>query len=465
MKNQLNRIKVVALVVLFAFFAMLGCGGSGGGGGGSTAFKLFATDDLHPGYSGVWVKIFKADLKSSTGGTISVFNSTTGLTVNLRSLHDGAAKFLLLAPGQVPDGSYNKIVFELDKSVTLVATPSGAVSTANFPNGLNSTVAGHSDLSLDFSPALIIPGATRVAVDFDLKNWVVAGGVITPVLERHNEIGLDDPSRHQKFEFEGLVGNLAGTPPTQTFSLTLKHGGTVSVSTDDTTQIVGDGGVTTLANGQKVEVYGAFDPTTNKIVAKIIRSESEFEDENKAIGILSNANVGSLTFDLTPSYTRGFAPQGEKIIVQTNGTTKFRGAHGSTLTEAQFYAAVQAAGANVTVEVEGTYSSGSNTLTAKSVHFESESEMGEDEGKGATGSPDSIEGTFNVTLTESEGFTPPGGPLPVKVGPNAEFRDKNGNSITKSAFFDIITAGSKTVDIKGAYASNLFTASRIRLRN
>ncbi len=463
MKNQINRIKMLAVVMVVAIIAMFGCGG--GGGAGSSAFQLFVTDDLHPGYSGVWVKIFKANLKDATGASVQVFNSTDGLTVNLRDLHDGAARFLLLAPGQVPDGTYNKVVFELDKSVTLVAKPSGAVSTANFPSSLDSTVVGHSDLSVDLSPTLIVPGAPRLVIDFDLKNWIVAGGVITPVLNHHNGSGLDDPSRHHKFEFEGLIGNLAGTPPTQTFSLTLKHGGTVSVSTDDTTQIVGDGGVTTLANGQKVEVYGAFDPTTNKIVAKIIRSESEFEDENKAIGILSNANVGSLTFDLTPSYTRGFAPQGEKIIVQTNGTTKFRGAHGSTLTESQFYAAVQAAGANVTVEVEGTYSSGSNTLTAKSVHFESESEMGEDEGKGATGSPDSLEGTFNVTLTESEGFTPPGGPLPVKVGPNAEFRDKNGNSITKSAFFDIITAGSKTVDIKGAYVSNLFTASRIRLRN
>ena len=464
MKIQINRLKAVMLVVLLSFFAMLGCGGSGGGGS-SNSFKLFATDDLHPGYSGVWVKIFKADLKSSTGGTVSVFNSVDGLTVNLRSLHDGAAKFLLLAPGQVPDGSYNKIVFELDKSVTLVATPSGTVTTANFPAALDSGVAGHSDLSLNFAPALVIPGATRVAVDFDFKNWVVAGGIVTPVLERHNESGLDDPSRHEKFEFKGIVGNLSGTVPDQTFTLALKNGGSASVSTDVTTQIVGDGNISALSNGLKVEVYGAFDPISNKIVAKIIRAESEFEDEDKAIGIVSNANLGTLTFDLAPGFTRGFIPQGEKIIVQTNGSTRYRGAHGSTLTASQFYQAIQAAGQNAIIEAEGTYNSGSNTLTAKSVHLESESEMGEDEGKGATSSPDSFEGTFSVTLTEFEGFNPPGGPLPVMVGPNAEFRDKNGNAITKSAFFEIITVASKTVDIKGAYANNIFTASRIRLRN
>jgi hypothetical protein len=464
MKNQLIRIKVVTLVVLFAFFVMLGCGGSGGGGGSST-FQLFVTDDLHPGYSGVWVKIFKANLKDASGASVQVFNSTDGLTVNLRDLHDGAARFLLLAPGQVPDGTYNKVVFELDKSVTLVAKPSGAVSTANFPNSLDSTVVGHSDLSVDLSPTLIVPGAPRLVIDFDLKNWIVAGGVITPVLNHHNGNGLDDPDRHHRFEFKGFISNLAGVAPNQTFSLALRNGGTVSVSTDDTTQIIGDANVNTLSNGLRVEVYGAFNPLTGKIAAKIVRAESDFDDDQKAIGFISNPSFANLNFELAPSFTRGFVPQGEKIIVQTNGSTRYRGRHGSTLTATQFYDALVASGPNVLVEAEGIYNSGSNTMTAKSVHFESESDMGEDEGKGTTSSPNSEAGTFSVSLTEFEGFSPPGGLLPVIVSPNAEFRGSNGNSITKSAFFEIITSGSKTVDFKGAYANNIFTASRVRLRN
>ena len=126
MTHQIDRIKMLTAILFVTLFTIFGCGGSGGG---SNAFNLFATDDLHPGYSGVWVKIFKADLKSSTGATVNLFTSTDGLTVNLRALNDGAAKFLLLAPGQVPNGTYNKIVFQMDKTVTLVATPSGTVST------------------------------------------------------------------------------------------------------------------------------------------------------------------------------------------------------------------------------------------------------------------------------------------------------------------------------------------------
>jgi hypothetical protein len=442
---------------------MFGCGGSSGGG--SSAFKLFATDDLHPGYSGVWVKIFKADVRDSNGATVNLFSSTEGLTVNLRALNDGAAKFLLLAPGQLPNGSYNKITFELDKSVTLVATPSGTVSTANFPNGLDSTMAGRSNLSVDFSPVLVIPGTSKVAIDFDLKNWTVSGGVITPVLEKHNGNGLDDPTRHEKFEFRGIVSGLSGAVPTQTFTITLKNGGTVNVSTDDMTQIVADGATATLANGQKVEVYGAFDPLTNNIVAKIIRSESEFENENKAIGVVSSPNNVSKTFTLTPSYTRGFAPQGVTITVQTNSNTRFRGAHGVELTETQFYAALQTAGANTTAEVEGTYDSGTNTLTAKSVHYESESDMGEDEAKGTTTTVDTGTQTFSMSVSESDGFNLPGGDLPVALDPNVEIKDKNGNVLTGSAFMTLIAANAKNVEIKGAYSNSVFTASIIRIKN
>ena len=464
MKNQFDRLKLVTAVILVAVFAMFGCGGSGGG---SSSFKLFATDDLNPNYSGVWVKIFKADLKTSTGTSVNLFSSTDGLTVNLRALNDGAARFLLLAPGQVPDGSYSKIVFQLDKTVTLVAKPSGTVSTATFPTALDDPNSpGDSDLSLDFAPPLVVPGTGKVVVDFDLKNWVVAGGVITPVLHKHDESGIDDPDRHEKFEFHGILSSLSGTSPTQTFSLTLKSHGTVMVTTDDTTQLIFDGGLTALANGQKVKVFGAFNPLTNSIKAKIIRAESEFENEQSTEGVVSNPNAISETFTLTPSSTHGFVPQGETITVQTSSTTHYRGAHGANLTEAQFYTALAAAGANATAEVEGTYDSGSNTMTALSVHFESEADMGDAEAKGATtATVDANLGTFDLTASETDGFNNPGNPLHVAVTTTAEYRDNHGASMTKAEFFTAIIAGVHSIEIKGAYAGALFTASRLRMNN
>ncbi|MEI8282884.1 MAG: DUF5666 domain-containing protein, partial [Armatimonadota bacterium] len=246
----------------------------------------------------------------------------------------------------------------------------------------------------------------------------------------------------------------------------LKNGGTTTVTTDDTTQIVSDGASATLSNGMKVEVYGAFDPLLNSIAAKVVRSESEFENEQKAIGVVTNPNLLAETFTMTPSYTRGFAPQGTTITVKTDSTTHYRGAHGANLTETQFYTALAAAGANATAEAEGTYDSGSNTLTAKSVHFESETDMGEDEAKGTTTAvADGTAGTFDLTASETDGFNNPGNPLHIAVTATAEYRDKHGVTMTKNDFFTAIIAGPRQVEIKGSFASSLFTAARLRLKN
>lgn len=446
------------ICILVSLLALAGCGGSGGG---SSAFSLFVTDDAHTGYSGVWVKVFKASLKSAAGSSVDVLTSTDGITVNLRALNDGAAKFLLLAPGQVPDGTYNQVVFEVDKNVTLVAKPSGTVSTAHFPDSLDATVTGHSNLTANLSPAITIPGSTKLAIDFDLKNWDITAGVITPVLNKHDGTGLDDPTRHEKFEFHGVVSSLSGTAPIQSFTINLKSGGTITVTTDDTTSIIADGAATTLANGQKVEVWGAFDPTTSTIAAKIIRSESEFEDEAKAVGAASNGNVSSHTFSLAVSYSRGFAPQGDSIFVVTNGTTKYRGRHGVTMTEADFYLALTAAGANAVVEAEGTYDSGTNTLTAKCVSFENEAEFGDDEAKGSTSNPDGVALSFDVAVTESEGFDAPS-TLNVVASADAKYKDGS-TDITATQFFTLLASASKNVEIKGSYTGGVFTATRIKI--
>ncbi len=461
MKQHAGRIKVFILCIVVGLLSLLGCGGSGGGSGN---FSLFATDDANTGYSGVWVKIYRASLKSTTGTSVDVLTSTDGISVNLRALNDGAAKFLLLAPGQVPNGTYNKVVFELDKSVTLVATPSGIASTAHFPDSLDATVAGHSNITLDLSPNITIPGSTKVIADFDLKNWTVVAGVITPVMKEHDGTGFGDPNRHEKFEFNGIVSGLSGTSPTQTFTLTLKSGGSVTVSTDDTTSIVADGTATALANSLKVEVYGALDPTTNNVAAKIIRVDSEFSDEQKAVGGASNGSVDFHTFTLTPKCVRGFVPQGESITVNTATATKFRGRHGVNMTEADFYLALTAAGSKAMVEAEGTYDAGTNTLTAKGLSFEDESEFGDAEAKGTTSNPDSVGLAFDFAVTESGGFNGPS-TIHVVVAADAVIKNKHGVVMTVTDFFTALAGGSQTLEIKGAYASNVFTATRIKFDN
>lgn len=464
MKTRQIQIILALTLALSVLLGVLGCGGSSSSGGTGN-FKLFVTDDLHTGYSGVWVKVYKAQVKNSAGASTTLFDNAAGTVINLRQLNDGASKFLLLAPGSLPDGTYNKVEFTLDKSVTLVQTPSGTSSTGNFPASMDDSTAGRSKLEISLTPALVIPGATRVAIDFDLKNWTFAAGVVTPVLTVHPGTGLDDPARHERFEFKGLIKDLSGVAPTQTFGLSLKSGGSITVATDANTSVSGDG-ASALGNGLKAEIYGDYNPTTNTVAARVIKLESEYEDEAKAIGAASNIVELSNSFDVAPKYTRGFAPQGEKVSVVTDPmTTKFKGNHGTTLTSAQFYAALSAAGANAVVEVEGAYSTGSNSITAKSVHIEDESELGGDEAKGASSSPNADNDQFLLTLTEYEGFDAPAGNLTVTVTTATKYKNSNGSVMTKAAFFDALSAGSKTVKVEGVFKDGAFSAGKAELKS
>ncbi|MEI7577337.1 MAG: DUF4382 domain-containing protein [Armatimonadota bacterium] len=465
MKTRLIQNILALIALLGVLFATQGCGG-GSATSGTGNFQLFITDDLHAGYSGVWVKVYKAQIKNSAGASTTLFDSAEGTTVNLRQLNDGASRFLLLAPGVLPDGTYNKIEFVLDKSVTLVATPSGTSSTGNFPARMDDSVAGRSKLEINLTPALVVPGATRVAIDFDLRNWTFAGGIVTPVLGVHPGTGLDDPARHERFEFKGLVRDLNGAAPTQSFVLGLRSGGSVSVVTDANTSIVGDG-ASALANGLKAEVYGDFNPTTKTVAARVIKLESQFENEAKAIGSPLNVVEASNSFDVKPKFTRGFAPQGEKVGVVTNPTTtRFRGNHGSTLTSAQFYSAVVAAGANAVIEVEGTYNSGSNTITAKSVHIENETELGGAEADGSTSLPNLDAGTFVVTVREHEGFTvPENGQVLVRVSAATRFKNTNGAEMNKPSFYEVLAGGSRTVEIEGIFRDGVFSAGKVELKS
>ncbi len=466
MKTRLIQICVAVVLALGALIGAQGCGGSSSGSGGTGNFQLFLTDDLHAGYSGVWVKVYKAQIKNSAGASTTLFDSVAGTTINLRQLNDGASRFLLLAPGTLPDGTYNKIEFVLDKAVTLVATPSGTSTNGNFAAALDDSTAGRSKLEINLSPALVVPGATRVCIDFDLRNWTFVGGIVTPVLGVHPGTGLDDSSRHERFEFKGLIRDLSGLAPTQTFILGLRTGGSVAVSTDANTSIVGDG-ASALGNGLKAEVYGDFNPTTKTVAARVIKLESEFEDEAKAIGRALNVVELSNSFDVNPKFTRGFAPQGEKVGVVTNpATTRFRGNHGTTLTSAQFYAAVVAAGANAIVEVEGTYSSGTNSITAKSVHIENESELGGDEAKGASSEPNIDDKTFKITVSEHEGFDVPGGGIiNIKVTPGTRFRNVNGSEMTLAGFYEVLAGGSRNVKVEGIFRDGVFNAGKAQFRN
>lgn len=455
-----SNATLFAKIILFVLFiaSLFGCGGAGGAGGFANQLNLFITDDASAQYSGVWVKLYKAELKGEGDKSVVLFQSTEGLTVNLRQLNDGASKFLLLAPGQVPDGTYNKVQFEVDKTVNLVATGSGNPSTAVFPDALNNE-AGNSVLALNLNPAIVMPGAGKVVVDFDLKNWDVVNGVITPVLKHHDGTGLEDGSRHERFEFNGMIGSLSGTAPNQSFDLTLKTGGTVKVVTDESTDVTGQGDNAGLVSGRAASIFGVFDPVTNSLKANIIHyiSNSEAPDLAKAIGLASNINAEGGSFDIAPKYTKGFAPKGDKVTVNTDGSTIFLGKRGLVLTKDQFFSNLASAGANANVDTMGTYSEGSNSILAKVVHVENEADFGAAEATGKTSNPDSEAKSFDLALTHSEGMNQAGSSVKVQLSPDVEIKGPHGVVTTVDQFFSLLAEKARTVSVKGVFNADTQT--------
>ena len=456
-----SRLCQIGLFV-FLLLSLLGCGGAGGTL--ASAFNLFITDDASAQYSGVWVKLYKAELKGDGDKSVVLFESAEGMTVNLRQLNDGASKFLLLAPGKVPDGTYNKVQFEVNKTVDLVAKSNGAASTAVFPNALDNP-AGNTNLSVDLSPAVVIPGAGKAVIDFDLKYWEVVNGVITPVLKHHDGSGLEDGSRHERFEYHGLISNLSGVAPTQAFDLTLKTGGTVHVSTDDTTDIVGEGDRDGLANGRKAEIYGVFDPITNSLKANIIHFESDHESHGiaKATGKASNSNAEAGTFDLAPKYTKHFAPKGDTVSITTDANTRFRGKRGAHYSQAEFFAAMAAAGDHGSISLKGTYSEASNSLAAKEVHIENDAEFADAKAGGQTSNPNAEAMTFDLAVLRSSGINGIGDVLKVQLASEVEIKGPHGAEATVEQFFSLLSENARMVGVKGAYNADtqVLLASRV----
>ena len=164
---------ILSLLAAASLFS--GCGGGGGGGGAIAAnapAPIFVTDSLDD-HDHVWVTITKVVLHG--GGTaVTVFETSGGMTVDLRSLHDPmGARFSFLAT--VPEGVFDDITFTLDKNLVLFETGS--------PTGLQREFVGNNgtsaNLVLAFSPPKHIGPNGSLVVDFDLASWEDNGTFVT----------------------------------------------------------------------------------------------------------------------------------------------------------------------------------------------------------------------------------------------------------------------------------------------
>lgn len=350
-----------------------GCGGSGGGSGGGTNVAFFITDDLHTGYDHVWVTVKEVTLQKVGGGFTTVFADTPGVAVDLRSLRDASGRrFKFLGCDDNLSGQYSSVIVTLDDDVVLYPTGSSTGQDRVFEGAVN----GEKLLSANFPAQAFGEDNDDFVVDFDLSTWNENGSQVTDasiaVLSEDDEDELDDDERHEHDDYEGTVSNLAGIAPDQTFTLT-HDGRSVEVQLNADTEIDedDDDGPLVLENGAEVEVEGFFDPVLNKLIATKLEVEDDDDDDDapEVEGNAASINDGAFTFDVEIDETDHFVPSGDPVHIATTDTTLFRLGDDQWVTRAEFFAAF-AEGDEV--EVEGTYDSGTNTLTATKVKLESE---------------------------------------------------------------------------------------------
>ena len=465
MRNLSSRVAAAASVALLFVLTMLGCGGGGGGAGGG-AVSLFMTDSMSSNQH-VWVKLYQVVLLNGSNQTLA-FDSAEGKTIDVRALRDGSgARFKFLNRKNIPAGTYTGIAFVLDKSLSVVPNGGGPAVAKTFISDLD-TAGGKTLLSLTFgTPKALGAGDDDLVVDFDLANWNDVGNVVTPVIVESSQAGFDDIGRHEREDYTGTVSDLTGTAPAFAFTLTQHEGGTFQVTTDANTSIFNSNGSPSpaLANGKRVEVRGTFNKTSNSLLATSIKIEdAQEQDRPEAKGAPSNPNASAGTFTITLGQAEHFVPTGSTVNIVTTAQTMFRSVHGQTIDAKTFYGALSTA---AMVEVEGTYDSVTNTLTAVKARVEEQGGGdGGDQGveaRGTFGQPNLGTLTFNLTIDSWEGFSGTQGQTLTVTATSAEFKNALNGNVTASEFYTLAQQAGAKVKVEGALSGTTIDARECKI--
>lgn len=365
MLRSLQRYgRPLAALAVAGLFALPGCGGGGGAAsGGSSTLGVYVTDAFSDDYSQVWITLFKIEAKTDGGDWQTLFSDTTGKLIDVTSLADTAQ---LLSSISVPAGNYKQVRVTFGDHISLVPKAGGAAIDAQVADDIGVHAAGQVAITLAATTPVSSAQLSNLVVDFDLASFQLVGGKVRPAAKQG-----DDNQFHQKKHHAEIEGTVQGLVDGQSFSLLLEGGKVVPVTLTSTTQVFSEheGTTATLANGQKVEVQGDVDPTTQAITATAVKVEDtpaggtvdghNENDHAQAAGAV--ASVDSATaFTLTLKEAEHFQPTGGTVSVQTNADTKFQLPGHDHPTMADVTAGAQ-------VLVVGTVDPASQTITARFV--------------------------------------------------------------------------------------------------
>ncbi len=355
---------------------VIGCGGGGSAsgtttttGGGTTGavtqrVTFYATDNADAN-DHVYATIYSATI-TGAGGSVSLYNNSTGLTLDLKSL---ANKFLFLGDKSVTGGEFDKLSVVMAKSITVY--PAGA-KTAQTRFIANSFDNGSNTSKVTFNLARERGTSSTddtLVVDFDLASWTDDGTTITPVLKEHNGSGLDNLNNHVSQLLRGTISGLTTT----SFKLTDKSNGQATISTTGTTGVEDSfGNSTTLADGKEAEATIVYNRSTRSYQASFVRVKAEDDPTDWGANlaevkgtVVSFANEASITVAATRA--EHFVPTATNVVIVTNANTVFVGSDGKPLGPSGFYGTLVAGDA---LEVNGVYNAASAIFTASLVRID-----------------------------------------------------------------------------------------------
>ncbi|MES1228055.1 MAG: DUF5666 domain-containing protein, partial [Armatimonadota bacterium] len=454
-------MKRTAVALLIAFLlALVGCGGGGstasGGGAGSTSVNTFVTDDFTPLYDQVWVTLYTIDLVKDDDTVVSVYVNADGEQIDVRALTTGlAGKYRFLGTTSIPAGTYKGFNVTVAKSVSLYAVGSSTPTVVSLPDELDAG-AGKSQIKVTFPKPRTFASGDAFPIDFKLKDWAIVAGRLVCKIVQGDGSGIDDGTKHEQHGVDGVVSELAGTAPSQTFTLTAKGDDRrhISVTTNEKTVVLSAEPNTNpeLANGQSVEVEGTFDVTTKTFLASTIHIRPAVAVvDQKAEGLVYDASAEG-KFNLQVSQARGFVPAERKVHVVTSDSTQFFDAAGAPITSETFYSTLLATPTPAVpkAEVEGTYNKDLNTFNARKAKIDTERppEQRKVELEGAVSAIDG-KSNFTVKLAHWNGFAGSADhTIQVLTDASTTFETMDGTALSADDFYAAL-AVNKVVEVQG----------------
>jgi len=424
--------------------------------------SLFATDDMSAAFDHVWVNVKQVALVGASGDQV-VFDDPAGQIFDVKTLRDASGRrFKLLSDDNIPAGDYSGVKVVVSEAVNVFPTGAATATAATF----DGSAGGSKTFALTFPAPKPLGSGQDLIIDFDLSRWTLTGTVVSADGDQFlgvvSDSTVDDENRHNFDDYSGVIGGLAGTAPTQTFTIT-RGDNTLTVQTNAATSVFNSSGAASpvLANGERVEVTGVFSTADNALTASTIKIEDDpaHDGDNEIRGAITAVSPGDMTVTVKPFRTDGFVPGSSLLTIHVGAGTQLFSDRGVVLTSDQFFAAATVGGF---LEAQGTIAG--DVLEAVKAKIESEGdEHNGGEGGGHHGGADvagtaseinAETGTFVLTVSHWEGILlSNGAKLTVTTTGSTEY-SVNGGESNKADFFAALAsamAPHNVVTIEGTY--------------